>query len=72
MFRLVHPHMFSFETRTRHVRIYMCQVVEEELGSMCTFLPKFHAPCNAIEFVWGNGKKRNRQVCDFQMATLRR
>ena len=42
-----------------------------ELGGLCTWLPKFHAPCNAIEYVWGNGKKRNRKDCDFTMATLR-
>ena len=29
---------------------------------MCTWLPKFHAPCNAIEYIWGNGKKRNRKA----------
>jgi len=44
----------------------------EDLGSMCTWLPKFHAPCNAIEYIWGNGKKRNRKECDFTMATLRK
>ena len=38
----------------------------------CTWLPKFHAPCNAIEYVWGNGKARNRETCDFKMSTLRR
>jgi hypothetical protein len=47
------------------------QVVEDELGGLCTWLPKFHAPCNGIEYVWGNGKKRNRKMCDFTMKTLR-
>ena len=42
-----------------------------ESSGTVTWLPKFHAPCNAIEYVWGNGKKRNRKACDFSMATLR-
>jgi len=40
-------------------------------GGLCIWLPKFHAPCNAIEYVWGNGKRRYREECDFTMATLR-
>jgi hypothetical protein len=25
----------------------------------------------SLEYVWGNGKKRNRKLCDFKMKTLR-
>jgi hypothetical protein len=48
------------------------QALAEQDGSgRCIWLPKYHAPCNAIEYVWGNAKKRNRKVCDYTMATLR-
>ena len=46
-------------------------MIEDELGSLCTWLPKFHAPCNCIEYIWGNGKKRCRKECDYTMKTLR-
>jgi|TARA_B100001094_G_scaffold324442_1_gene377052 hypothetical protein len=42
-----------------------------EMGGEVSWLPKYHAPCNGIEYVWGNGKKRNRKLCDFKMKTLR-
>lgn len=44
----------------------------EQMGGRCVWLPKFHACCNAIEYVWGNRKKANRKTCDFKMETLRR
>ena len=42
------------------------------MGGRCIWLPKFHACCNGIEYVWGNRKKANRKTCDFKMETLRR
>ena len=42
------------------------------MGGECIWLSKFHACCNAIEYVWGNRKKAHRKVCDFKMDTLRR
>ena len=36
-----------------------CQLEKgiEAAGGFCIWLPKFHACCNAIEYVWGNRKK---------------
>ena len=31
-----------------------------ETGGKVIWLPKYHACCNGIEYVWGNGKKRRR------------
>jgi hypothetical protein len=36
------------------------------MGGECIWLSKFHACCNAIEYVWGNRKKAHRKVCDFK------
>jgi hypothetical protein len=41
------------------------------MGGSCIWLSKFHATCNAIEYVWGNRKKEFRKTCDFSMKTLR-
>ena len=47
------------------------QALSGARGQMCIWLPKYHAPCNSIEYVWGNFKKRNRKTCDFTMPNLR-
>ena len=44
----------------------------ENLGGEVIWLSKYHACCNAIEYVWGNRKKAHRRTCDFKMETLRR
>jgi len=35
-------------------------VIEDELDAQCGRLPKFHAQCNPIEYVWGSAKKKHR------------
>ena len=50
-------------------------VVEKAIGEMggtCIFLPKFHAPCNAIEYIWGNWKFRARDIFDGSTALWRK
>ena len=42
----------------------------ENLGGEVIWLSKYHACCNAIEYVWGNRKKAHRITCDFKMETL--
>ena len=44
----------------------LLQKVLEKHGQMVHWLPKYHAPCNASEYFWGNGKKRFGQNCDTQ------
>jgi transposase len=41
------------------------------LISHAHFLPKYHCCCNAIEYVWGNGKKRFRITCKYTLKHLR-
>ena len=36
----------------------LLQKVLEKHGQMVHWLPKYHAPCNASEYFWGNGKQR--------------
>ena len=48
------------------------QTAVEEMGGEIIWLPKYHACCNPIEYVWGNRKKAHRITCDFKMETLRR
>lgn len=50
-----------------------CKLVHavEEMGGQVILLPKYHACCNAIEYVWGNRKKAFRKTCDMKMDTLR-
>ena len=38
------------------------QKVVESMGGECSWLSKFHACCNGIEYVWGNRKKAHRKV----------
>lgn len=49
----------------------LLQKVLEKHGKMVHWLPKYHAPCNASEYFWGNGKKRFRQNCDYTMKHLK-
>ena len=49
----------------------LLQQVLEKHGQMVHWLPKYHAPCNASEYFWGNGKKRFRQNCDYTMKYLK-
>ena len=48
------------------------QKAVEAMGGEVIWLSKYHACCNAIEYVWGNRKKAHRITCDFKMDTLRR
>ena len=50
----------------------MVQTVIEQAGQVVHWLPKYHSPCNASEYFWGNGKKRFRIICDFTMKSLKR
>ena len=67
---LRHPEPLVSNPRLRHAG-KLEKAVEAE-GGFCIWLPKFHACCNAIEYVWGNRKKAHRKVCDFKMDTLRK
>ena len=50
----------------------LVQTMIEASGQQVHWLPKYHSPCNASEYFWGNGKKRFRITCDFSMKSLKR
>jgi len=45
--------------------------VSRELDCDIVFLPKFHCELNPIEMFWGWLKRRLREECDFEYASLR-
>ena len=53
-------------------RCSLQMLIEDELGAIAAFLPKYHCPLNAIEYIWGNWKQRIYKVIDGSYATLRR
>jgi hypothetical protein len=50
----------------------LVQEVIESHGQRVHWLPKYHSPCNASEYFWGNGKKRFRINCDYTMKHLKK
>lgn len=46
----------------------LLQVVIEEAGHKCLFLPKFHCELNPIEMVWGQAKRREYSHPNFFFA----
>ncbi|KIK49712.1 hypothetical protein GYMLUDRAFT_253663 [Collybiopsis luxurians FD-317 M1] len=42
----------------------LLQIVIERRGHKCLFLPKFHCELNPIEMVWGQAKRRFREMAD--------
>jgi hypothetical protein len=41
----------------------LLQLVIEDAGHKCLFLPKFHCELNPIEMVWGQAKRRKIFLC---------
>ncbi|KAE9389954.1 hypothetical protein BT96DRAFT_834161 [Gymnopus androsaceus JB14] len=46
----------------------LLQIIIEEAGHKCFFLPKFHCELNPIELVWGNMKRNFREETDGSFA----